>query len=88
MKNNLTSENERFIAGEITAGVYANRGEALDAAVESLKRRRQLLDRLSKSRHQLDSGDFVEYDEAGLAGLFEGLIAGGQAQMGTDSRDG
>ena len=88
MTNDLSSENERFIAGEIAAGVYAGRGEALDAAIELLKRRKELLDRLSNSRRQLDSGEFVEYDEVGLAGLFEGLIAGGQTHTETQSSDG
>lgn len=73
MATELSPQNERFIEQQIADGVFHNRAEALDASVELLKQRNQLVDRLKESRRQLDEGEFTEYDRPALRQLFETL---------------
>ena len=69
----LSSESETFIAGEIALGTYRSRGDALEAAISLLRKRKELLERLDEGRRQLDAGNFVDFDEAGLRQFFDGL---------------
>jgi Arc/MetJ-type ribon-helix-helix transcriptional regulator len=43
MTTNLSPENEQYIQNAIASGLYHDRGEILDRAVELLKRREQLI---------------------------------------------
>jgi Arc/MetJ-type ribon-helix-helix transcriptional regulator len=69
----LSSTNEAFIVDAIARGTYRTRDEAIEAGVDLLRRRDQLLARIDEGRRQLDQGDFVEYDEVGLRELGERL---------------
>jgi Arc/MetJ-type ribon-helix-helix transcriptional regulator len=73
MSNELSSDSESFIAGEIALGAFRSRGDAIEAGIELLRKRRQLMDRIAESRRQLDEGEYVEFDEEGLRQFFEGL---------------
>jgi Arc/MetJ-type ribon-helix-helix transcriptional regulator len=73
MSNELSPDTESFIAGEVALGTFGSRTDAIEAGIELLKKRRQLLDRIAESARQLEEGEYVEFDEDGLRLFFEGL---------------
>jgi len=75
MSADISPENERFIETQIAGGAFQTRGEALDAAVDILRLRKELLDRIDEGRRQLDAGEYVEYDDEGLRKRFDELKA-------------
>jgi Arc/MetJ-type ribon-helix-helix transcriptional regulator len=62
MSSDISAEHEQFIQGEIAAGVFQDRSEALDAAVELLRRRRQLIRDVNAGIDQLEDGRRVSLD--------------------------
>lgn len=75
MSTEISPENERFIERQIARGTFRDRGEVLDAGIELLRMRDELLDRVDRGRGQLDAGEFTEYDGAALQERFEELKA-------------
>ena len=73
MAGDLSHETESFIQSEIAVGTYRDRTDAIEAGVQLLRRRKELLDRLAESRRQLDEGEYVEFDDEGLSRYFEEL---------------
>ncbi len=63
----VSPENERYIQSLIERGSFRDRAAALDAGVELLRQRGELLDRLDEGRRQLDEGEYTEYDDSSLA---------------------
>ncbi len=64
--SNLSSENEQFIEQAISVGMYQNRDEALDRAVELLRRRQQLIRDVDEGIAQLQRGEGVPLDIAAV----------------------
>jgi Arc/MetJ-type ribon-helix-helix transcriptional regulator len=62
MSNNLSSENERYIEHAVLAGIYRDRDEVLDKAVELLRRREQLLRDVNRGIEQLERGEGRPFD--------------------------
>ena len=73
MPKPLSTDNEAFIADAVARGVYRSRDEAIDAGVDMLRRHELLLARIDEGRRQLDEGEYLDYDEAGLKELAEEL---------------
>jgi Arc/MetJ-type ribon-helix-helix transcriptional regulator len=73
MATDMSPENEQFLEQAIATGLFGSRGEALNAGVDLLKQRNQLISRLQESRRQLDEDDFVDLDEPGMHELFDTL---------------
>ena len=73
MASDISRENEEFIEQEIASGRFRDRAEVLDAGIGLLRQRKAIMDRLANSRHQLDSGQYVELDSAGLRQVFDDL---------------
>jgi Arc/MetJ-type ribon-helix-helix transcriptional regulator len=73
MSSSLSNDSEAFIADAIARGAYRTREEVLEAGVERLRRPDPLIERLKEGRRQLDEGEFVDFDEAGLRQFFEQL---------------
>ncbi len=69
----ITPENERFLNEQVAAGQFSTFVDALNAGIDLLKARQALIRRISISREQLDSGDFVELDDDGLTKFFDEL---------------
>ena len=69
----LSQVSEAFIQQQISIGAYRDRADAIEAGVEMLRQRQGLLDSLDEGRRQLDNGEYVEFDQAGLYQFFEGL---------------
>lgn len=75
MSAGITPENEQFLTEQIAAGFFSDREEALNAGVDLLKARQDLIARLTRSREELDTGQYEEFDEEGLKQFFEELRA-------------
>ena len=73
MANDISRENEDFIEQEVSEGTFRDRNEAIDTAIGLLRQRKSLTARLTNSRRQLDNGECVELDSAGLRQLFDDL---------------
>ncbi|HUT10421.1 MAG TPA: hypothetical protein VMY42_07990 [Thermoguttaceae bacterium] len=78
MSSGLSPENEQFIQHAVECGTFQSREQALDEAVELLKRRQQLLDHIDKGTAQLRSGQYTDYDEEGLKEFFDEIRAEGR----------
>jgi len=75
MSSQISPENEQFIEKQIASGTFRTRSDVLDAGVELLRMRNELLGRIDEGRRQLDSGQYTEYDEQSLKRRFEDLKA-------------
>lgn len=73
MAGGISRNNEQFIDQQIEQGVFRDRDQVLDAAVELLRKRRDYLDRIKNGRQQLDQGEYDEYDDDTLQRRFEQL---------------
>jgi len=78
MSSNLSPENEQFIQHAVECGVFEDRAQALDRAVELLRRRQELLEHIDEGTRQLRAGQYTEYDEEGLRESFEEIKAEGR----------
>lgn len=75
MTSPVTPENLDFLTAQVAAGRFADNDEALNAAVALLKRQSELQSRLQQGVRQLDRGEFIELDDAGLDRYFSELTA-------------
>ena len=73
MSTDISPENEQFIEQQIATGMFRSRADAIDAGVELLRRRQELLDRIDLGRRQLDTGEIHEYDDRELQLRFDQL---------------
>ena len=71
----ISLENERFIQKELAKGAFRTRSEVLNAGVDLLRMREDLLAQIDEARRQLDRGEYAEYDEKGLRNRFGELKA-------------
>ena len=63
----LTPENEQFVQQQLDMGIYAARKEVINAGLDVLRRRQSLKDRLARSAHQLETGEYTDFDQAGFS---------------------
>lgn len=75
MSIDISERSAEFLDDQVAAGVFPTRRDAIDEAVGLLKARTELLQILDEAQHQLDTGDYTDYDEEGLAQFFEELKA-------------
>lgn len=73
MTPELSNVNEAYIAEAVARGAFRSRADVIEAGVEMLRKHEQLLARLDEGRRQLDEGEYIEFDEAGLKQFFEQL---------------
>lgn len=62
MSSGLSQENEQFLQRAVATGMYHDRNEAIDVAVEILRRREQLIRDVNKGIEQLERGECVPFD--------------------------
>jgi Arc/MetJ-type ribon-helix-helix transcriptional regulator len=62
MATDLSPENEQYIQNAIGTGLYHDRGEALNRAVELLKKREQLIRDVNLGIEQLQRGEGKIWD--------------------------
>ncbi len=70
MSTEVSPENERFIQDLIERGSFHDRGAVLDAGIELLRLRGELVDRIEKGHCQLKDGQYTDYDDASLRARF------------------
>jgi len=63
MSNELSAESERYIDQAVRDGLYENREQAIDIAVELLKRRDQLRRDVQTAVEQADRGELIPAEE-------------------------
>jgi Arc/MetJ-type ribon-helix-helix transcriptional regulator len=73
MNISISPEQATFLDQQVARGAFANPQEAVAAAIDLLRRRADAVAKIDSGRHQLDEGDFTEYDEASLRSRFEEL---------------
>jgi Arc/MetJ-type ribon-helix-helix transcriptional regulator len=73
MSSDLSPSSEAFLDDAVARGYFPSRSDALEAAVDLL-RRQQIIEKLAEGRRQLDEGEYVEFDEAGLKEFFNTLL--------------
>ncbi len=66
MSSNLSPENEQFLDRIVSVGMFHNRDEALDRAVELLRRREELIREVNKGIEQLERGEGMPLDIKGI----------------------
>ena len=71
MQIEISPQNNEFIDRQVACGEFRDRGAALDAAVELLRRRTDTLAKIDNGRQQLDAGKFAEYDDESLKKRFD-----------------
>ncbi len=64
MSSNLSPENEQFLERAVSVGMYHDRSEALDRAVELLRHREQLIRDVNEGIEQLERGKGMPLDIA------------------------
>lgn len=62
MSSGLSQENEQFLQRAVATGMYHDRDEAIDIAVEILRRREQLIRDVNKGIEQLERGEGIPLD--------------------------
>jgi Arc/MetJ-type ribon-helix-helix transcriptional regulator len=78
MSTDISPQNEQFIQHVIDRGIFHDRNQVLDEAVELLRRRQELLDHIDEGTRQLRSGEGIElFGEEALRAYFEQLHADG-----------
>ena len=60
MSIDLSPRNEQFIDHVVARGDFHDRAQALDQAVELLRRRQELLDHIDEGARQLRQGEGIE----------------------------
>ena len=75
MQFDISPENAQFLQDQVAAGQYANGAQAVNAAVEVLKRHTELRAKVQLGLRQLDEGQYVELDEEGMDQFFQELFA-------------
>lgn len=85
MNTDISPEQSAFIDQQVAQGAFPDRKHALDAAVELLRQQTHALELLDTGRQQLDDGQFLEYDDAGLRRRFEELKDRAAGRIEADS---
>lgn len=75
MASHVSASNESFIADALARGLYKDRQEVLDSALELLRRKQELLDRIDLGIKQLEDGEYRKFDETGLLAFKEEIRA-------------
>lgn len=74
----LSPQNEQFIQQVVACGAFHDRTQALDQAVELLRRRQELLDHIDEGSRQLRRGEGIEiHGEDELRAFFDRIQAEG-----------
>jgi Arc/MetJ-type ribon-helix-helix transcriptional regulator len=78
MSLGLSPHNEQFIEQVVARGDFHDRGQALDQAVELLRRRQELLDHIDEGARQLRGGEGIElHGDEELRAFFNRIQAEG-----------
>jgi Arc/MetJ-type ribon-helix-helix transcriptional regulator len=71
----LTSDNADFLRHQVASGEFGTSDEALNAAVNLMRRRVAFAARFRQGVEQLARGEYLEVDDQGLDRFFDELFA-------------
>jgi len=81
MSTDLSPQNEQFLSHAVAKGVFRDRAEAMDQAVDLLRRRQELLDHIDKGTRQLRNGEGVQlHGDGELRAFFDRIQAEGMVR--------
>ena len=69
----LTPENEQFLNDQLARGSYDGANAVLNAGLELLRRRDEILAKVDRGCQQLADGEFTEYTREELRERFDAL---------------
>lgn len=69
----LSPQTEAFLDQQVAEGVFADRSQAIEAAIELLRRKSEILRKIDEGRSQIDRGESLTLDSAGITELFDQL---------------
>jgi Arc/MetJ-type ribon-helix-helix transcriptional regulator len=81
----ISPAHEAFITDALARGLYKDRKELLQSAIELLRRKEEILDEVRKGLHELQTGDCLELDDAGLDALAEEIAKEGREELNRES---
>ncbi len=81
MKETISPENEQFLDQSVKNGVFRNRDEAINAAVEMLRARAELQAHVDLGVEQLRNGQCTEYDDESLKQRAEEIKRAGRKKL-------
>ena len=67
----LDPANEKFIERELADGVHRDHNEAVNAAIEYVRQRKELLAHLDEAESLLQNGQYTDYDATSLREFFD-----------------
>ena len=85
MVSDVSPTNEAFLTDAIARGLFKDRRSALDEAVELLRRKQEILNRIELGTQQLRSGEYRTFDEEGLRAFGEEIQREGRQRLGLES---
>lgn len=72
----ISQQNQQFLASLVDAGRFPSEDAAVDAAVEEMRRQTEdLRTRIHEAVHQLETGQYLEFDDESLEAYFNELNA-------------
>ncbi|HUE69788.1 MAG TPA: hypothetical protein VMP01_02770 [Pirellulaceae bacterium] len=81
MVSDVSPTNEAFLTDAIARGLFKDRRSALDEAVELLRRKQEILNRIEVGTQQLRSGEYRSFDEDGLRAFGEEIKREGRQRL-------
>lgn len=85
MVSDVSPTNEAFLTDAIARGLFKDRRSALDEAVELLRRKQEILNRIEVGTQQLRSGEYRSFDEDGLRAFGEEIKREGRQRLKRES---
>ena len=86
MISDVAPSQEAFIADALARGLYKDRKELVQTAIELLRRRQEILDEVQLGLHELRTGDCLELDDAGLDALASEIGREGREEIQRESQ--
>lgn len=75
MSINITPENESFLQQAISTGMFHDRGEAINTAIDLLKRRSQLISDVNAGIEELERGMGKPFDVESIMAAIDARLA-------------
>jgi Arc/MetJ-type ribon-helix-helix transcriptional regulator len=85
MVTDVSPAHEAFITDALARGLYKDRRELLQSAIELLRRKEEILDEVRAGLQELQAGDCLELDDAGLDALGQQIAREGREELNRES---
>jgi Arc/MetJ-type ribon-helix-helix transcriptional regulator len=85
MVSDVSQAHEAFITDALTRGLFKDRKELLQSAIDLLRRKQEILDEVRMGVRELETGDCLELDDAGLDALGRQIASEGRQELKRES---